>query len=86
MELTAELVSKRETLIARLSSLGRTLVAYSGGADSAFLAWAAHEALGDNMMAVIADSPSLARFHDRRLVLERMPGEVGRLMEAERVE
>jgi pyridinium-3,5-biscarboxylic acid mononucleotide sulfurtransferase len=45
-----------------LGSLGRTLVAYSGGTDSAFLAWAAHQALGQNMMAVIADSPSLARF------------------------
>ena len=41
--------------------MGRTLVAYSGGVDSAFLAWAAHQALGDAMLAVIADSPSLAR-------------------------
>jgi uncharacterized protein len=39
------------------------LVAYSGGVDSAFLAWAAHEVLGDRMLAVIADSPSLARTH-----------------------
>ncbi|MBI2678057.1 MAG: ATP-dependent sacrificial sulfur transferase LarE [Candidatus Koribacter versatilis] len=37
------------------------MVAYSGGVDSAFLAWAAHEQLGDKMLAVIADSPSLAR-------------------------
>lgn len=37
------------------------LVAYSGGVDSAFLAWAAHEVLGENMLAVIADSASLAR-------------------------
>jgi uncharacterized protein len=44
-----------------LRGLGRTLVAYSGGVDSAFLAWAAHQALGSNMLAVIADSPSLAR-------------------------
>jgi len=44
-----------------LSSLGRVLVAYSGGVDSAFLAWAAHRALGENMLAVLADSPSLAR-------------------------
>ena len=49
------------TLPERLRSLGRLLIAYSGGVDSAFLAWAAHEALGDNMLAVIADSPSLAR-------------------------
>jgi len=45
----------------RLRALGRTLIAYSGGVDSAFLAWTAREVLGDNMLAVIADSPSLAR-------------------------
>jgi uncharacterized protein len=50
-----------ETLNARLRALGKLLVAYSGGVDSAFLAWAAHEQLGDRMLAVIADSPSLAR-------------------------
>lgn len=37
------------------------MVAYSGGADSAYLAFAAHQALGDRMLAVIADSPSLPR-------------------------
>jgi uncharacterized protein len=41
--------------------LGRLLVAYSGGVDSAYLTWIAHRALGNNMLAVIADSPSLAR-------------------------
>ena len=55
------LASKRALLDEHLRSLGRTLVAYSGGVDSAFLAWAAHQALGSNMLAVIADSPSLAR-------------------------
>ncbi len=44
-------------------SLGRLLVAYSGGIDSAYLAWAAHRVLGREMLAVIADSPSLARTH-----------------------
>jgi len=39
------------------------IVAYSGGVDSAFLAWTAHEVLGDRMRAVIADSASLARTH-----------------------
>jgi uncharacterized protein len=37
------------------------MVAYSGGVDSAYLAWAAHQQLGERMLAVIADSPSLAR-------------------------
>jgi len=55
------LARKRAALDLHLRALGRTLVAYSGGVDSAFLAWAAHQALGDNMLAVIADSPSLAR-------------------------
>ena len=44
-----------------LANSGRLLVAYSGGIDSAFLAWTAHQVLGDRMRAVIADSPSLAR-------------------------
>ena len=57
------LAGKASELEAELRLLGRLLVAYSGGIDSAYLAWAAHRALGDNMRAVIADSPSLARTH-----------------------
>ncbi len=55
------LADKQAALDAHLAVLGRLLVAYSGGVDSAFLAWASHRVLGDHMLAVIADSPSLAR-------------------------
>jgi uncharacterized protein len=40
---------------------GHAIVAYSGGVDSALLAYAANRALGKKMVAVLADSPSLAR-------------------------
>jgi uncharacterized protein len=57
------LEAKRSAIDAQLNRLGRLLVAYSGGVDSAFLAWAAYQALGHRMLAVIADSASLARTH-----------------------
>jgi len=63
MPVPAELEAKQASLTQRLRSLGRALIAYSGGVDSAYLAWAAYRALGSNMLAVIADSPSLARTH-----------------------
>ena len=56
---------KAERLAGNLAGLGSTLVAYSGGVDSAYLAWAARQALGDNMLAVLADSPSLAGFQKK---------------------
>jgi pyridinium-3,5-biscarboxylic acid mononucleotide sulfurtransferase len=57
--------AKSSQLQENLRQLGRVLVAYSGGVDSAYLAWAAYQALGSSMLAVIADSPSLARTHLR---------------------
>jgi len=59
--LSASLLAKRAVLDGHLRALGRTLVAYSGGVDSAVLAWSAHQVLGADMLAAIADSPSLAR-------------------------
>ncbi len=41
------------------------IVAYSGGADSAYLAWAAHRALGDQAVAITADSASFPESHQR---------------------
>src|SRR5579872_2388523 len=57
------LAEKAAYLQQDLRRLGRVLIAYSGGVDSAYLAWAAHQILGNNMLAVIADSASLARTH-----------------------
>ena len=57
----ASLRSKRRHLEETLRASGRVLVAYSGGVDSAYLAWVAHQQLGGNMLAIVADSPSLAR-------------------------
>lgn len=59
--MTDELKSKHERLQETLRSVGSLLVAYSGGTDSAYLAYEAHLVLGDRMLAVIADSPSLPR-------------------------
>ncbi len=58
-----ELEEKRQRLEASLRRLGSVIVAYSGGIDSAYLAFAAHGALQGKMLAVIADSASLARSH-----------------------
>jgi uncharacterized protein len=63
----AVLRSKEEELFSHLHRLGRVIVAFSGGTDSAYLAWAAHQALGANAIAVTADSASLPESHKRDL-------------------
>lgn len=56
-----DLAAKASLLTSKIEELGSVLVAYSGGTDSAYLAYAAHRAVGEKMLAVIADSPSLPR-------------------------
>jgi len=60
-----DLENKRAALEQRIQQLGSMIVAYSGGVDSAYLAWVAHRVLGERMLAAIADSASLARSHYR---------------------
>ena len=60
---------KERLLLARLAEIPSLIVALSGGADSAYLAWAAHKALGDQALSVTALSPSYSA-HDRTIVEE----------------
>jgi uncharacterized protein len=60
---------KQARLLGRLSELPSVIVALSGGADSAYLAWAAQRALGDRALSITATSPSYSA-HDRNIVEE----------------
>jgi pyridinium-3,5-biscarboxylic acid mononucleotide sulfurtransferase len=58
---------KERLLLTKLSEIPSLIVALSGGADSAYLAWAAQRALGDRALSVTALSPSYSA-HDRNIV------------------
>ena len=64
----AALLLKQGLLIELLRDMKRVLIAYSGGTDSAYLAWAAKLALGDEAVAITADSPSIPDSHKRDAV------------------
>lgn len=85
-----DLREKKNLLDQALARLGRTLVAYSGGVDSAYLAYAASRVLGRDTLAVIADSPSLARVQLQDAIAfaqeQHIPLEVIQTSEMERVE
>jgi pyridinium-3,5-biscarboxylic acid mononucleotide sulfurtransferase len=60
---------KERRLLAQLSETSSVIVALSGGADSAYLAWAAQKALGQRALSITALSPSFSA-HDRAAVEE----------------
>lgn len=66
--MTSETRRREAALAARLQSLPSLIVAYSGGADSTYLAWMAHRLLGRRALAVTADSPSYPERHRRMAV------------------
>lgn len=73
--ISPDLQRKNRELGERLRSAGRVLVAYSGGVDSSYLAFAAHRALGQDALAVTALSPSYPEVH-REMAL-RVASEFG---------
>jgi len=60
-----DLRRKEAALFAILKEMGHVIVAYSGGTDSAYLAWAAVQAVGENAVAITADSASIPASHKR---------------------
>jgi len=65
LTLRGAIEEKERKLLDNLAAMDRVIVAFSGGTDSAYLAWAANRALGKNAVAVTADSASLPESHKR---------------------
>jgi pyridinium-3,5-biscarboxylic acid mononucleotide sulfurtransferase len=73
--LAPSLAAKEAALARALGDLPSLIIAYSGGVDSAYLAYAAHRALGSAALCVTADSPSYPERH--RALAVRIAGEFG---------
>ena len=73
--MSPELQTKQGVLLDRLQASRGLIVALSGGVDSSYLAWAAHQALGEEALAVTAVSPSYPRAH--RDMVERVVEQFG---------
>ena len=71
----ADASMKEASLLARLAGLPSLVIAVSGGADSAYLAWAAHRALGAKALSMTAISASFSA-HDRA-ELEKFVAQTG---------
>jgi pyridinium-3,5-biscarboxylic acid mononucleotide sulfurtransferase len=65
----AAALQKQHALMASLRALDSLLIAFSGGADSAYLAWAAHSAIGERALSITALSASFSQ-HDRQQAVE----------------
>src|SRR2546425_640634 len=78
-----DLRDAHDRMAAAMGARGRVLVAFSGGVDSGLVARVAHDALGDNALAVLADAESLARWELAEAISEA--AEIGIRLETVRV-
>src|SRR3989454_2559659 len=78
-----DLRDAHDRMAAAMGARGRVLVAFSGGVDSGLVARVAHDALGDDALAVLADGESLARWELAEAVSEAR--EIGIRLETVRV-
>jgi len=59
--LTKPLKEKYEVIVQAMRNRGKIMVAFSGGVDSSLVLKLAHDALGNDCLAVVGDSPTMAR-------------------------
>lgn len=62
-------LEKERQLFAQIAALPSVIVALSGGIDSAYLSWAAHQALGDRALSITAISASYSAFDREQVTL-----------------